>query len=59
MKVRKWIGLGDFKTYEEFVKDWHYFLEKLETALEGQESDSPFFPKRQPLCAEKFLSDPL
>lgn len=42
MKVRKWIGLGDFKTYEEFVKDWHYFLEKLETALEGQESDSPF-----------------
>ena len=42
VKVRKWIGLGDFKTYEEFVKDWHYFLEKLETALEGQESDSPF-----------------
>lgn len=29
VKVRKWIDTPDFKTYEKFVGDWHYFLKDL------------------------------
>lgn len=29
VKVRKWIDTPDFRAYEKFVADWHYFLKDL------------------------------
>ena len=29
VKVRKWVDTPDFKSYERFVADWHYFLKDL------------------------------
>lgn len=29
VKVRKWIDTPDFRTYEKFVADWHFFLKDL------------------------------
>ena len=28
VKVRKWIDTPDLKRYEQFIMDWHYFLEE-------------------------------
>ena len=33
VKVQKWIGLPDFKRYETFICDWHYFLKDLQKPL--------------------------
>ena len=33
VKVRKWIDTPDFKAYERFVADWHYFLKDLGEAM--------------------------
>lgn len=33
VKVQKWIGLPDFKRYETFICDWHYFLKDLQEPL--------------------------
>ncbi len=30
VKVRKWIGVSNFKKHEAFVKSWHYFLKDVE-----------------------------
>lgn len=40
IKVKKWIGVPDFKKYEAFIAGWHYFLKHL-TALirEAEEED--------------------
>lgn len=29
VKVKKWIDTPDLKRYEQFILDWHYFLEEL------------------------------
>ncbi|MDO5422864.1 MAG: YkgJ family cysteine cluster protein [Eubacteriales bacterium] len=33
VKVQKWIDTPNLKTYEQYITDWHYFLEHLETML--------------------------
>ena len=33
IKVKKWLGISDIKTYEKFVWDWHDFVNKCEEAL--------------------------
>lgn len=33
VKVRRWIDTPDFKIYEKFVADWHYFLKDLEEGM--------------------------
>lgn len=41
IKVKKWLGIPDIKSYEKFVWDWHDFVNKCEEALveleEGQQ----------------------
>ncbi|MDY3918644.1 MAG: YkgJ family cysteine cluster protein [Candidatus Limivivens sp.] len=34
VKVRKWIDTPDIRAYEQYITDWHYFLEGLEEMLE-------------------------
>lgn len=34
IKVKKWIDVPDFRRYETFVADWHYFLRDLQENLE-------------------------
>lgn len=33
IKVKKWLGIRDIKSYEKYVWDWHVFLNKCEEAL--------------------------
>ena len=41
IKLKKWLGIPDIKSYEKFVWDWHDFVNKCEDALveleEGQQ----------------------
>lgn len=35
VKVRQWINMPQFKRYEQFVCDWHYFLKDAAAASDG------------------------
>ncbi len=35
MKVKKWLGIPDLASYEDFCRDWHNFLEKVRRLLDG------------------------
>lgn len=40
IKVRKWVDTPDFRNYEKFVCDWHYFLLDVQEVLyESEDSD--------------------
>ena len=40
IKVRKWVDTPDFRNYEKFVCDWHYFLLDIQSVLyESEDSD--------------------
>ena len=40
IKVRKWVDTPDFRNYEKFVCDWHYFLLDVQAVLyESEDSD--------------------
>ena len=40
IKVRKWVDTPDFRNYEKFVCDWHYFLLDVQSVLyESEDSD--------------------
>lgn len=39
VKVKKWLDTPDFKNYEKFVNDWHYFLLDVQKVL--SESKDP------------------
>lgn len=39
IKVRNWVDTPDIKKYEQFVKDWHYFLNDLEEIIAGVEQE--------------------
>ena len=39
IKVKKWLGISDIKSYEKFVWDWHEFINKCEDALVELEAD--------------------
>ncbi len=30
IKIKKWLGISNLTTYEEFIKSWHYFLKPLQ-----------------------------
>ena len=36
IKVKKWIDEADVRRYEQFVKDWHYFLKDAAAALAAE-----------------------
>lgn len=39
IKVRKWVDTPDFKNYEKFVCDWHYFLLDVQEVLYNAEDE--------------------
>ena len=40
VKVRKWIDTPDVKRYEQFIMDWHYFLEDVLESVENCSDES-------------------
>ena len=40
VKVRKWIDTPDLKNNEQFVIDWHYFLEHLQNIVNTTQDDN-------------------
>lgn len=36
VKVSRWVDTPDFGQYEQFVNQWHYFLEDVQNRIEGQ-----------------------
>lgn len=40
VKVKKWVDTPELKRYEEFVNDWHYFLESLEKLAASLEQEA-------------------
>ena len=34
IKVKKWLGIPDIKSYEKYILDWHTFVNQCEDALE-------------------------
>ncbi len=39
MKVKKWLGIPDLASYEEFCRDWHNFLEKVRHLLDSADPE--------------------
>ena len=35
MKIKKWLGLPNLKAYENYILEWHDFLNDCEEALPG------------------------
>lgn len=40
VKIQKWLGIGDIRKYEVFVKDWHYFLKEIQELLEKAQNET-------------------
>ena len=54
VKVRRWVDTPDFKAYERFVADWHYFLKDLGEAMKDSSQET-----RKAVHAEPVLCNPL
>lgn len=39
VKVRNWVDTPDIRKYEQFVADWHYFLNDLEEIIQNSDRD--------------------
>jgi hypothetical protein len=35
VKVKKWLDTPDLKKYEQFIRDWHYYLKELQKQVEA------------------------
>ena len=44
IKLKKWLGIPELARYEQFVKDWHFFLKDAERKLSEAENEE--IPKR-------------
>lgn len=40
IKIKKWLGIPDLRSYEEYISKWHRFLNDCETALETLDDDN-------------------
>ena len=40
IKVKKWLGIPESKKYEQFILDWHYFLNDLQERMEEKQDDA-------------------
>lgn len=38
IKVKKWLGIPELSRYEQFVRDWHFFLKKVQETLSDEEN---------------------
>lgn len=39
VKVKKWLDIPESKKYEQYILDWHYFLNGLEERMEQQQDE--------------------
>lgn len=39
IKIKKWLGIPNLKSYEQFVRDWHFFLKRIQERLADIEKD--------------------
>ena len=39
IKVKKWLGISDMKSYEKYICDWHAFINACEDSLEQLEEE--------------------
>lgn len=39
IKVKKWLGISDIKSYEKYIWDWHNFINACEESLEQLEGE--------------------
>ena len=39
IKVKKWLGIPELPRYEQFVKDWHFFLKKVQERVAKTENE--------------------
>ena len=39
VKVKKWLDIPESKKYEQYILDWHYFLNGLEERMERQQDE--------------------
>ncbi len=40
VKLKKWLGIPELGRYEQFVKDWHFFLKRVQRTVEEAENDT-------------------
>ena len=40
VKVKKWLDTPELARYEEYIRDWHYFLEDTQHILDGSGNDN-------------------
>ena len=57
VKVKKWIDVPDFKQYEKYIKDWHYFLVDLQERL-LRTADETVIKKINMLVLQSFFLEP-
>lgn len=39
VKLKKWLGIPEIAKYEQFIRDWHFFLKKVQNILKETEND--------------------
>lgn len=54
VKVKKWIDMPDFKRYEHFISEWHFFIKELQERLMQQPDMEA--AKRINLCVLELFS---
>ena len=38
VKLKKWLGIPQLARYEQYIKDWHFFLKKIQETLSDTEN---------------------
>ncbi len=39
VKLKKWLGIPELSRYEQFVRDWHFFLKRIQGLLKETENE--------------------
>lgn len=39
VKLKKWLGIPQLTLYEQYIRDWHFFLKKIQNILKETEND--------------------
>lgn len=39
VKIKKWLGIPELPRYEQYIKDWHFFLKKVQSRLKETENE--------------------
>lgn len=57
LKVKKWLGIPDLKTYEKFILEWHDFLTNLRQKIEETNEDEMHKKYSMLILKEFFMED--